>query len=125
VPPFLAYYGVVQNNQSLVQEAYNQCKLYRDVLRVESSGLWQHILLGTENYDPGLWATGNAWAAQGMLRVLATIKWSQFAGQMQSQMNDLQAWTEEIVNGCRRYVVSVCFGLGGARGTRSRVDIPV
>lgn len=28
VPPFLAYYGVLSNNQSLVMEAYNQIKLY-------------------------------------------------------------------------------------------------
>lgn len=106
VPPFLAYYGVLHNNQSLVTEAYRQCSLYRDVLRVESSGLWQHILLGTGTQDTGLWATGNAWAAQGMLRVLATIKWSQFAGAMQNEMNDLQSWTEEILRGCQRYVVS-------------------
>lgn len=41
-----------------------------------------------------------------MLRVLATIKWSQFAGAMQNEMNDLQSWTEEILRGCQRYVVS-------------------
>jgi len=41
-----------------------------------------------------------------MLRVLATIKWSQFSGAMQSEMNDLQQWTEEILKGCQQYVVS-------------------
>lgn len=56
VPPFLAYYGVTTNNQSMVGEAYNQIKLYRNYLR-DDSGAWKHILLGSFN-DTGIWSTG-------------------------------------------------------------------
>ena len=56
VPPFLAYYGVTTNNRSMVEEAYNQIKLYRKYLR-DDSGAWKHILLGSFN-DTGLWSTG-------------------------------------------------------------------
>ncbi|KAF8337494.1 Six-hairpin glycosidase-like protein [Cantharellus anzutake] len=93
-PPFFAYYGVVTNNRSLVQEAYRQILLYRDVLK-RPSGLWQHIALG-EEIDTGNWSTGNAWAAAGIVRVLATIQNSQFSGEMQSQREDLTSWAEEI-----------------------------
>ena len=86
-PPFLAYYGVATNNASLLEEAVNQCLLYREILQANTtasmaspptthpllaSGLWTHIL-GPVNNDPGIWSTGNAWAAAGMMRVLATL----------------------------------------------------
>jgi rhamnogalacturonyl hydrolase YesR len=105
VPPFLAYYAVVNNNQTLLQESYNQINLYRNTLR-QSSGLWAHIVEGSGTSDSGLWATGNAWAAMGMLRVLATMKRSQYAGSMGSQMTDLQNWTEEILTAIQGYIVS-------------------
>lgn len=58
VPPFLAYYGVITNNQSLVGEAYNQVKLYRQYLRDDGAGgLWKHVMLGSWN-DEGHWSTG-------------------------------------------------------------------
>lgn len=50
-PPFIAYYGVLQggdNESSLLQTAYEQISLYRDVLR-DGDGLWKHIELG--NYQ--------------------------------------------------------------------------
>ncbi|KIM42480.1 hypothetical protein M413DRAFT_18686 [Hebeloma cylindrosporum] len=87
VPPFLGYYGVATNNVSFLQEAVNQCLLYREVLQAKTvassarppsthplvaSGLWTHIR-GPVNNDPGIWSTGNAWAAAGMMRVLATL----------------------------------------------------
>jgi hypothetical protein len=97
VPPFLAYYGYMHSNQTLLQEAYNQCSLYRSGLQDPSTKLWRHIVQGTGTSDPGLWATGNAWAAAGMLRVLATILRSPYSDQMASQRADLQAWTEEII----------------------------
>lgn len=56
VPPFLAYYGVVTQNKTLVQEAVNQISLYRNNLR-DGSGLWKHITLGT-SIDDGHWSTG-------------------------------------------------------------------
>jgi hypothetical protein len=105
VPPFLAYYAVLNNNQSLLLESYNQISLYRSTLR-QSNGLWQHILEGTGTSDPGLWATGNGWAALGMLRVWATMYRSQYAGSLQSQMGDLTGWVQEIMNGLQGYVVS-------------------
>lgn len=85
-PPFLAYYGVATSNASFLQEAVNQCLLYRQILRantsasarppathpVVASGLWTHIR-GPVSNDPGIWSTGNAWAAAGMMRVLATL----------------------------------------------------
>ncbi|GHJ83778.1 hypothetical protein NliqN6_0180 [Naganishia liquefaciens] len=101
VPPFLAYYGYMHSNQSLLQEAYNQCSLYRAGLQDPSTKLWRHIMEGTGASDPGLWATGNAWAAAGMLRVLATIMRSPYNDQMASQRSDLQAWTEEIIEAAK------------------------
>jgi len=106
VPPFLAYYAALQNNQTLMQEAYHQISLYRNYLRT-SSGLWSHIIFGSTNVDPGCWATGNGWAAQGMLRVLATMKRSSMSGSFGSQMSDLQSWIEEILTAAATFVVCV------------------
>lgn len=108
MPPFLAYYGVQHNNRSLVEEAHHQVSLYRDVLR-QDNGLWQHIRGGNGEIaeDTGLWATGNAWAAQGMLRVWATIDHSPWSNEMTQEKTDLQNWTEEILNGLKQYVVGV------------------
>lgn len=59
-PPFLAYYGVLSGNQSLVEEAYNQVKLYRQYLLDSSAGgLWKHIVMGSGT-DPGHWSTGDS-----------------------------------------------------------------
>ncbi|KAF5335762.1 hypothetical protein D9611_009663 [Ephemerocybe angulata] len=96
VPPFLAYYGALTNDQSKLEEAYNQCKLYRNYLRDENTGLWRHVLLGQSGNDDGFWSTGNGWAAAGMLRVHATIKNSAFSKSMKNQMKDLQVWVEEV-----------------------------
>lgn len=49
---------------------------------------------------------GNAWAALGMSRVAATIKKSPFANEMTSQINDLNAWTKEILDGVFAALVS-------------------
>ena len=101
-PPFIAYYGVTSANRSLLEYAYNQCKLYRshllDSLPGTSGGVWRHMALGNGT-DSGHWSTGNGWAASGMLRVLATIKNSQFANSMKGEMNDLGNWVTEIHNG--------------------------
>lgn len=43
--------------------------------------------------------TGNAWAAAGMLRVLATIQTSSFSSAMSSEQSDLEAWVSEIHRG--------------------------
>ncbi|KAI9439008.1 glycoside hydrolase family 105 protein [Lactarius indigo] len=97
VPPFLAYYGITTRNQSMLQEAYNQVKLYRSYLRDTSAGgLWQHIVLGADGTDSGHWSTGNAWAAAGMLRVLGTLKSSSFSRNFKGQIKDLGNWVAEI-----------------------------
>jgi rhamnogalacturonyl hydrolase YesR len=59
IPPFLAAYGVVTQNRSLITESYNQIKLYRNYLRDSAGGgtLWRHIVLGSFN-DSTHWSTG-------------------------------------------------------------------
>ncbi|KAK4047821.1 hypothetical protein OIV83_005164 [Microbotryomycetes sp. JL201] len=96
VPPFLAYYGVVAPNQSALDQAYQQCQLYRKYLRDPTTGLWKHVVLGSWQ-DNGLWATGNAWAAHGMTRVLATIKNSRYGSSQASRVENLRQWTDEIL----------------------------
>ncbi|TFY55339.1 hypothetical protein EVG20_g9357 [Dentipellis fragilis] len=100
-PPFIAYYGALQGGkagQALLQEAYDQCRLYRDVLLDPQTGLWHHILLG-DGTDASLWGTGNAWAAAGMLRVLETIRGSASAKSMKEQQKNLTSWVDEILTG--------------------------
>jgi rhamnogalacturonyl hydrolase YesR len=107
VPPFLAYYGVMTNNNTLVEEAYNQIRLYRDVL-LDDTGMWQHIRMGGFE-DMGHWSTGNGWAAMGMLRVLATIRGSQWADSMKGQARDLENWIKEIHDAIWPKLVSLPF----------------
>ena len=45
-------YGAVQKNTTIMFEAYNQIKLYRDVLR-DDSGLWRHIASDGDFSDQG------------------------------------------------------------------------
>lgn len=86
-PPFLAYYGAATKNATVLRTAVEQSLLYRDILTATNfsttpspplshpsiaSGLWVHII-GPQTTDPGIWSTGNAWAAAGMMRVLATL----------------------------------------------------
>ncbi|KII90447.1 hypothetical protein PLICRDRAFT_38994 [Plicaturopsis crispa FD-325 SS-3] len=100
VPPFLAYYGVLSENRTLLLEGYNQISLYRNYLRDSSAGgMWKHVLLGPSGNDDGHWSTGNGWAAAGMLRVLATIQNSQYANTLKSQQKDLANWVQEIHDG--------------------------
>ncbi|KAF7294922.1 hypothetical protein MIND_01030300 [Mycena indigotica] len=101
VPPFLAYYGVLTSNTSLITEAYNQIKLYRNYLRdTNANNLWKHIVLGNNtnggSLDEGHWSTGNGWAAAGMLRVLGTMKNSPYNKQFSNEQKDLKDWVKEI-----------------------------
>ncbi|KAI0289494.1 hypothetical protein BC826DRAFT_1031471 [Russula brevipes] len=82
--------------------AYEQVKLYRDVLFDRHVGLWRHIALGSGT-DPKHWATGNAWAAAGALRVLATIQRSCVAKSMRAQQHHLKQWVREILDGAWRH----------------------
>ncbi|VDB85602.1 unnamed protein product [Peniophora sp. CBMAI 1063] len=97
-PPFLAYYGALQNDYSLVKEAYNQIWLYRYTLRDENTGLWRHVALG-DWQDNNLWATGNGWAAAGIMRVLKTVNSSSVADALVGEQADLAGWVDEILTG--------------------------
>ncbi|KZV68037.1 hypothetical protein PENSPDRAFT_610622 [Peniophora sp. CONT] len=101
VPPFLAYYGAVlggDNATSLLKNAHLQCKLYREALFDADVSLWRHIAGGSWQLNDH-WATGNAWAAAGMTRVLATIQASDVADELKSEQQDLIDWTNEILAG--------------------------
>lgn len=86
VPPFLAYYGVLNQNSTLVYEAYRQIGLYRSYLLDSSThNLWKHIVFGSIiPPDEGHWATGNGWACVGTLKVIATIQHSEYADEVGS-----------------------------------------
>jgi len=86
-PPFLAYYGAATLNATFLRAGVEQVMLYRDVLTTNittgaasppsshpanAAGLWTHILSEWWS-EPGLWASGNGWAAAGATRVLATL----------------------------------------------------
>jgi hypothetical protein len=127
VPPFLAYYGVMSQNTSLVEEAFNQLKLYRNYLGTDSSKALRHVVLG-DWQDNGLWATGNGWAAAGefpfllrarrllrsgltigfnvtgMTRVAATMQNSQYASRFANEIGNLKEWTNEILEASFSYL---------------------
>jgi len=130
VPPFLAYYGVITRNRTVVVEAYNQLRLYRQYLRDPRQGMWRHVVLGTggQPNDPGYWSTGvqisletlgiawknlfkklswqgNGWAAAGMLRVYATIKHSEYANTFKHELQDIEHWVQEIHAGMYPHLV--------------------
>ncbi|KAK0242478.1 glycoside hydrolase family 105 protein [Armillaria nabsnona] len=103
-PPFIAYFGALAGGDSevqLIQTAYEQISLYRDVLR-DDNGLWQHVALGSWN-DTTHWATGNAWAAAGMLRVLMTMNHTAQADQFTGQSANLTSWIGEILSTAWEY----------------------
>jgi rhamnogalacturonyl hydrolase YesR len=106
VPPFLAYSAVATANTSLLRLAIQQCGLYRQILQADMTitaqknmqGVWKHII-GPNDYQPGLWSTGNGWAAAGMTRVLATtLKWEKSASWAHEQ-GLLTQWIKEIIDG--------------------------
>ncbi|KAG6919278.1 hypothetical protein DXG01_007410 [Tephrocybe rancida] len=104
VPPFIAYYGVLQGGsegRALMQIAYDQCRLYRDALKDES-GLWRHVTLG-DWQDDSHWGTGNAWAAAGMLRVLQSLNHSSDARLFVNQQGNLTEWIQEITTAAWLY----------------------
>jgi len=108
VPPFIAYFGAFQPGSDkpwLLQFAYDQCRLYRTYLQDSATKLWKHIELGT-GVDEKLWATGNGWAAAGMLRVLLTLRNSDVSKDFLDQQGDLLGWVEEIVNASWKYQTS-------------------
>jgi rhamnogalacturonyl hydrolase YesR len=107
VPPFLAYYGVFKDDIEYLKDAVRQCELYHEVL-VTESGCWKHIVNpeGVEGedvkVDEGLWSTSNGWAAAGMARVLATIRKSRFAGELEKEQGSLAGMTQGILDGAMK-----------------------
>ncbi|KAI0006569.1 hypothetical protein F4779DRAFT_558454 [Xylariaceae sp. FL0662B] len=104
-PPTLAYWAAQAGDADLLGTAIQQCLLYRDVLGVPAgagsgAGLWRHIE-GPESRDPGLWSTGNAWAAAGATRVLATAQRSALAraGRVASRLARLRELVRDILDG--------------------------
>ncbi|KAL5524747.1 hypothetical protein ACEPAF_9893 [Sanghuangporus sanghuang] len=102
-PPFLAYYGAVTNNQTLLQLAFDNIRLFRDALLIDgpTGKLWAHIYNEeTASFqDKGIWGTGNGWTALGIVRVQETIRKSAFADRMQGQISTLESWMKEILDG--------------------------
>ncbi|KAG6815337.1 hypothetical protein H0H87_002807 [Tephrocybe sp. NHM501043] len=104
-PPFLAYYAADTLNATLLLEAVNQCRYYRQVLQSNTTavykGVWEHII-GPQSQDTGLWSTGNAWAAAGMVRVLATVMRAPIAANApwkHDAVQNLTTWVLEILDG--------------------------
>ncbi|PCH34536.1 hypothetical protein WOLCODRAFT_106156 [Wolfiporia cocos MD-104 SS10] len=89
IPPFLTSAGVLQNNKTLLTEAYMQVSTAFHLLV-----LWKHILLGGNDQDHGFWSTGNGWAAAGALRVLSAIACPQYAemGYIRICLQDLDSY---------------------------------
>ncbi|KAJ7124655.1 Six-hairpin glycosidase-like protein [Mycena crocata] len=115
-PPFIAYYAADTKNASLLEIAYRQAGLQRQVLLFGSNsstpspvgssstnGLWHHIV-GPQSAEPGLWSTGNGWSAMGMARILATVLKAPVAANAPWRADavaDLTSWIKEIVDGAR------------------------
>ncbi|KAI0319362.1 Six-hairpin glycosidase [Amylostereum chailletii] len=97
-PPFIAYYGALQNNVTLLRTAYEQISLYRDALYDADAGLWRHVALGTWQ-DTNHWGTGNGWAAAGMLRVIASMNASASSAELTWERGNLTEWVGEILAG--------------------------
>jgi len=104
-PPFIAYFAITQGGGGalvLLQDAYDQCRLYRDQLFDSDVSLWRHVVLGAWQ-DSLHWSTGNGWAAAGMLRVMETMKNSAYADQLVAQTNNVTSWINEIMTGVWTY----------------------
>jgi len=70
--PFLALSAFYDRDEKLFQEIVTQCDLQKQVLQDNATGLWKHIV-GPDSPDPGLWSSGNGWAACGLVRVFALV----------------------------------------------------
>lgn len=96
-PPFLAYYAVYKGDEGLLRETIRQVGLYREVLK-KNTGVWTHIK-GPNSADPGSWSTGNAWAAAGITRVLATVVKAPMSKGWTTEINLLKSYIKEILDG--------------------------
>ena len=101
VPPFLAYYGVAEQDLATLKEAARQCELYRDVLITDDKP-WLHIV-GDHVSDEQLWSSSNGWAAAGMARVLATMQNSKYKSQTKTQQASLTSMIKGILDGAIKF----------------------
>ncbi|KAF8311472.1 hypothetical protein DL93DRAFT_2169008 [Clavulina sp. PMI_390] len=111
-PPFIAYYGAINNDQSLVQLGYQQVEAYHTLLLDANVRLLEHILYGNMNSTPpdhGHWSTGNAWFVMGLLRVERIISLSAYADSMSTQRANLLTWALEVTNATWSYQASSGF----------------
>ncbi|GAA6009929.1 hypothetical protein JCM10207_002161 [Rhodosporidiobolus poonsookiae] len=97
VPPFLAYYGVANHNETIIDECFRQLHGYRSHLLGTNTNLWKHITDEGAIDDPNLWATGNAWVAGGLLRVAATLRKSTYWAKYEKQVDEILGWADAIV----------------------------
>ncbi|CAE6479797.1 unnamed protein product [Rhizoctonia solani] len=102
LPPFLAYFGALHKDEGVMRAAYDQVRLYRDLLFDGNVGLWRHIVLGNGE-DLNHWSTGNGWAAAGIMRVLTTIKESSLSKTFVNEQANLEGWAFEIINNVWKY----------------------
>lgn len=63
----------------------------------EIAGVWQHII-GGGDHSPGLWATGNAWALNGLVRVLAVLKNWPGASRLSDEASQVESMINSILN---------------------------
>ena len=105
VPPFLAYYAADKDDADLLQESVRQCGLYRQILQASDAGdlagVWTHIS-DPESTDTGYWSTGNAWAAAGMTRVLATVT--------KAPVTNGTVWRTEAIGNLTQYIKEIVDG---------------
>ena len=99
VPPFLAHWGVINQNEAIVRESIQQIRLYREYLQDPATLLWHHVKGGDphDEYWSYFWGTGMAWAAAGITRVLATLEHSTYYGMLAPEIAELAGWANEIV----------------------------
>ena len=102
LPPFFAYFGALHKDLEVMREAFDQIRLYRELMFDAGVGLWKHIVLG-KGEDLGFWSTGNAWAAAGIMRVLVTIKNSSLKDEFTAEQANLEGWALEIVHNMWKY----------------------
>jgi rhamnogalacturonyl hydrolase YesR len=87
--PFLAYLAYKTKDEELVRITTQQCSLQQQILAIQESGLWRHVI-GPENRDEGLWSSGNGWAICGMVRVFAILQKYNNPGRLATQFSDFE-----------------------------------
>lgn len=103
LPTFLAYYAVVSNDMDCMRLAVEQCRLYKEVLGIDSGpkqGLWKNAEGATDIADDNVWSTGSALAAYGMARVRATLSgWRPSNEIMTREMRTLDIYIHDMIEG--------------------------